>query len=85
MVRVAPFRGLFYNHKRIRDLSKVISPPYDVISKEEQEKLYRKSPYNFVGLDLNQEPDSFRLPLNFFKNGKLKASLNETKFRLFTI
>ena len=44
MVRIAPFRGLFYNHKKIRDLSKVIAPPYDVISKEEQEKLYRKSP-----------------------------------------
>ena len=59
MVRIAPFRGLFYNHKKIRDLAKVIAPPYDVISKEEQDKLYRKSPYNFVRLDLNQEPDSY--------------------------
>jgi uncharacterized protein (DUF1015 family) len=59
MVRIAPFRGLFYNQKKIRDLSKVIAPPYDVISREEQEKLYRKSPYNFVRLDLNQEPDSY--------------------------
>src|SRR5205807_8182610 len=59
MVRIAPFRGVFYNPKKIRDLSKVIAPPYDVISKEEQEKLYRRSPHNFVRLDLSQEPDSY--------------------------
>ena len=59
MVRIAPFRGVFYNQKKIRDLAKVIAPPYDVISREEQEKLYKKSPYNFVRLDLSQEPDSY--------------------------
>jgi len=59
MLRIAPFRGVFYNQKKIRDLSKVIAPPYDVISKEEHEKLYKKSPYNFVRLDLRQEPDSY--------------------------
>ncbi|HXV81275.1 MAG TPA: DUF1015 domain-containing protein, partial [Candidatus Binatia bacterium] len=67
MVRIAPFRGLFYNPKKIRDLSKVIAPPYDVISKEEQEKLYRKSPYNFVRLDLNQEPDSYAAVAQLFQ------------------
>ena len=59
MVRIAPFRGVFYNQKKFRDLSKVIAPPYDVISKEEQDKLYKKSPYNFVRLDLNQDTDSY--------------------------
>ena len=59
MIRIAPFRGVFYNQKKNRDLAKVVAPPYDVISKEEQEKLYKKSPYNFVRLDLSQEPDSY--------------------------
>jgi uncharacterized protein (DUF1015 family) len=59
MLRIAPFRGVFYNQKKFRDLSKVIAPPYDVISKDEQEKLYKKSPHNFVRLDLSQEPDSY--------------------------
>ena len=59
MVRIAPLRGVFYNQKKVRDLAKVIAPPYDVISKEEQEKLYKKSPYNFVRLDLSQETDSY--------------------------
>jgi len=59
MISIAPFRGLRYSPKKVRDLSKVIAPPYDVISKEEQDKLYKKSPYNFVRLDLSQEPDSY--------------------------
>lgn len=67
MVRIAPFRGVFYNQKKIRDVSKVIAPPYDVISKEEQEKLYRKSPYNFVRLDLCQEPDSYSAVAQLFR------------------
>ncbi len=59
MIRIAPFRALCYSPKKIKDLSKVIAPPYDVISKEEQDKLYKKSAYNFVRLDLSQEADSY--------------------------
>lgn len=59
MAHIAPFRGVLYSQTKIRDLAKVIAPPYDVISKEEQEKLYKRSPYNFVRLDLSQEPDVY--------------------------
>ena len=59
MIRIAPFRALCYSQKKIKDLSKVIAPPYDVISKDEQDKLYKKSAYNFVRLDLNQDADSY--------------------------
>ena len=59
MVHIAPFRGVFYSQEKIRDLARVIAPPYDVISKDEQEKLYKRSPYNFVRLDLSQEPDVY--------------------------
>ena len=59
MAQIAPFRAVFYNQKRIRDLARVVAPPYDVVSPEEQERLYKRSPYNFIRLDLNQEPDSY--------------------------
>src|SRR5207247_9737322 len=52
--------------KKIRDRSKVIGPPYELISKEEQEKLYRRSPHNFVRLDLSQEPDSYDAAAQLF-------------------
>jgi uncharacterized protein (DUF1015 family) len=68
MVRIAPFRGVFYNQKKIRDLTRVVTPPYDVISPDEQEKLYRKSPYNFVRLDLSQEPDPYTAVAELFAN-----------------
>ena len=68
MARIAPFRGVFYNQGKIKDLSKVIAPPYDVISREDQEKLYRKSPYNFVRLDLSQEPDSYNAVAQLFQD-----------------
>jgi uncharacterized protein (DUF1015 family) len=61
MIRIAPFRGVRYNPKKVRDLAKVIAPPYDVISPAEQERLYKKSPYNFVRLDLSQEPGSYEV------------------------
>lgn len=66
MVRIAPFRGILYNQKKIRDLSKVIAPPYDVITPEEQERLYRKSPYNVVRLILNQEPNPYESVARLF-------------------
>lgn len=59
MIRIAPFRGIIYNPKKIRDFSKVVAPPYDVISPEEQERLYRKSPQNVVRLILNREPNPY--------------------------
>ena len=31
MVRIAPFRGVFYNQKKIKDLAKVIAPPRGIV------------------------------------------------------
>ncbi len=59
MVRIAPFRGIVYNPKKTRDFSKVVAPPYDVITPEEQERLYQKSPQNVVRLILNREPNPY--------------------------
>lgn len=55
MVDVRPFRGLRYNPERIGDLSAVISPPYDVISPEEQSYYYQRSPYNIIRLEAGLE------------------------------
>ena len=55
MADVQPFRGLRYNLERIGDLSTVISPPYDVISPEQQRLYYSKSRYNVIRLEFGQE------------------------------
>jgi uncharacterized protein (DUF1015 family) len=50
-----PFRGLHYASA---DLSSLICPPYDVISSEEQRRLYARSPFNVVRLEYGEtQPD----------------------------
>ena len=41
MAVIVPFRGISYNLQKIYDLSKVVAPPYDVISPQEQDVLYQ--------------------------------------------
>lgn len=53
MTSFEPFRAWRYNPKRVR-LQEVLAPPYDVISREEQARLYARSPYNCVRLDFNR-------------------------------
>jgi len=54
MADVKPFRGVHYDASRVGDLSRVVAPPYDVISPEEQEILHRRHPRNIVRIDFGQ-------------------------------
>jgi uncharacterized protein (DUF1015 family) len=58
MAVIAPFRGILYNQEKVGDMSKVVAPPYDVISLDGQERLYQKSDYNIVRLDFGKEHPS---------------------------
>jgi uncharacterized protein (DUF1015 family) len=55
VTEIHPFRGGHYNQSLVSDLSKVICPPYDVISPQLQQELYTRSEYNFVRLELSRE------------------------------
>jgi uncharacterized protein (DUF1015 family) len=55
MAEIHPFRGVHYNQTKVRDLADVICPPYDVITPQMQQELYRRSDYNFVRLEHNRE------------------------------
>ena len=55
MAEVHPFRGVRYNQELVKDLADVICPPYDIISPQLQQELYRRSQYNFVRLEHNRE------------------------------
>lgn len=58
MANIIPFRGLRYNTKKIPDLKAVTTPPYDVISPEEQDAFYALHPNNIIRLELNKILDS---------------------------
>lgn len=48
MVEIKSFRGVHYNPGKFEDFSKLVAPPYDVISLKMQEDLYSASEYNIV-------------------------------------
>lgn len=74
MVKISPMQGITYNTQKV-EINDVIAPPYDVISKSEQEKLYNISPYNIVRLILgkttdqdNDENNRYTRAADFFNN-----------------
>jgi uncharacterized protein (DUF1015 family) len=56
---VRPFRGLVYDPAVVGSIGSVVAPPYDVIDRDEQERLYDASPYNVIRLDLARESDRY--------------------------
>lgn len=55
MPAIKPFKGILYNPSRINDISKVVSLPYDILSKADQGRLYNSSPHNIIRLILGKE------------------------------
>lgn len=55
MAEIRPFRGVRYNQELAKDLAEVICPPYDIISPQQQQELYRRSRYNFVQVEFGRE------------------------------
>jgi uncharacterized protein (DUF1015 family) len=55
MAEIRAFRAHRYDLGRVGPLADVVAPPYDVIDPALQQRLYDRSPYNVVRLDLNKE------------------------------
>ncbi len=51
MAAIKPFKAIRYNPSLISDPGAVITPPYDVISAAEQDRLHQNSPYNIIRLE----------------------------------
>jgi uncharacterized protein (DUF1015 family) len=49
LARLRPFQAVLYNPQRV-DLSRVVAPPYDVISSADQRRYYEQDPHNVVRL-----------------------------------
>jgi len=55
MAEIRPFLGIHYNQQTVNDLSAVICPPYDLITPQIEQELYRKSKYNFVRIEASRK------------------------------
>ncbi|MDL1967065.1 MAG: DUF1015 domain-containing protein [Deltaproteobacteria bacterium] len=66
MAEVLPFRGILYNTQKIRNLSDVVTPPYDVISKQEQHDFYERHPKNIIRLILGKTTENDNINNNYY-------------------
>ena len=57
MANILPFKGIRYNQNIIGDISKVATPPYDVISEEEQDVFLKRDQNNIIRLILGSTKD----------------------------
>ena len=55
MPTIQPFQGLRYDLGHVGSLSEVICPPYDVVSPEFQDQLYKQHPCNYIRIELNRD------------------------------
>lgn len=57
MPKVIPLRGIRYDPACAGDPADLITPPFDVITPQQQEAFYRRSPFNMVRLILGKKTD----------------------------
>ena len=55
MAKILPFRGILYNKEKIKNIEAVMAPPYDVISPQTRDELYKAHTYNIVRIILGKE------------------------------
>ncbi len=60
MPTVKPFSGLRYNPEKISFISRVVTPPYDVIDPAAEQHLIEKDPHNFIRLGMGKTPQESR-------------------------
>jgi len=85
MATIIPFRGVQFDLAKAGAIADLVCPPYDIISHDAQQALYRKSPYNVIRLEYglaspgDTETDSrytraAALLDEWFKNGILQQA-----------
>ena len=56
MAKLEPFKAYLYNKNKV-NIDEVVIPPYDIITPLKQDNYYKKSPFNFIRLDLTKEKE----------------------------
>jgi len=70
MAQIKPFRAVIYNQEKIKDVSRLVCPPYDIISSDAQEYYHERHPYNLIHMLLGKDipgEDKYKLAGNYFK------------------
>jgi len=71
MTKIKPFKAVIYNQDKIKDVSNVVCPPYDIISQGAQEHYHERSPYNLIHILLGRDnpgEDKYKRAGNYFRD-----------------
>ena len=71
---IRPFKAILYDTQKI-SLVNVVAPPYDVISTEQQEELYKRHPQNIIRLELSREKNPYDSAAQQFAQWKKDAMM----------
>ena len=71
MAKIKALQGIIYNDRKV-DISKVVAPPYDVISPSMQNRFYNRDEHNIIKLILGKE-----------RKGDTKNNNKYTRARVF--
>lgn len=55
MAIIVPFRGVLFNQEKAGAVAELVCPPYDIISHDEQQALYRTNSHNIIRLEYGLE------------------------------
>lgn len=70
MTKVKPFKAIVYNQKKFPDISRLVCPPYDVISPEKQQFYHDLDRNNFIHILLGKDvpgEDKYRRAGGYFR------------------
>lgn len=78
MAEISPLCALYYSKEKVKDISLVVTPPYDVISPEERLRFYIRHPLNVIRLILPNSPIEARETLKeWLKQGVFEKEHRE--------
>ena len=71
MAVVIPLNGCLYNPEVVKDMGKVLCPPYDMIGSDLHQELKNLSDYNAVYLEGGEQPDAETMEIDYRKASDL--------------
>lgn len=80
MTKIKPFKAIVYNQEKVRDLSKVVCPPYDVISPAKQQYYHELDSHNLIHILLGKDipgENKYQRSAQYFKDWLNKKILIE--------
>ncbi len=79
MAEVRPLHGFRYSPAFVPDLAEVVTPPFDVISPEAQERYYARNPYNIIRAELGKTtPDDNTLNNRYTRAARTLAEWRQS-------